>query len=161
MSRGFWIEEFKARTRRHNSYLYATIVLALTSALFAGLFGGYYSAWRALDECANRRIVEGGLYDPSKHCLVYAAGVGIVSMEGGTCSHPCDQQLYDANRLRVAGNASTTTRRRLDSDKQDVEMNHFKDEALYTIFTSNEILGGTDVYSKINLDTLPAILSAN
>jgi hypothetical protein len=78
-------------------------------------------------------------------------------MEGGTCSHPCDQQLYDANRLRVAGNASTTTRRRLDTDKQqhvemadDVSRSRLvKDGAAYAIIAANEILD-TIILSKIS-----------
>jgi hypothetical protein len=90
-----WKEEFGTLSRWHNYYLYATIALALTSALFAGLFGGYYSAWHALDECAHRRIVDADPYNSSAYCLMYATGSGLAAVEGGTCPHTCDQRLYD------------------------------------------------------------------
>ena len=60
------LQEVEVTARWHNIWLGSTLFFFVTTALFAGLFGGFYSAWQDLHECTNLKLLNDGLYDESR-----------------------------------------------------------------------------------------------
>jgi len=109
------LQEVEVTAHWHNIWLGCTLFFFVTTALFAGLFGGFYSAWQNLHECTNLKLLNDGLYDESRHCLVYSNSVGIMAMEGGFCPNKCDKRMYDTHMR------DTIVTRRLSEDSSLIE----------------------------------------
>jgi len=95
----------------HNFYLGTTIVFFFTTVLFAGLFGGYYSAWAHRSPCDNdQRWVFGSGDDFMDACHEVRAD-GLYAIAGKDCPSECDAWWH-------AKHPSTSSMRRLQSINQ-------------------------------------------
>lgn len=94
-----------------------------TTCLFAGLFGGYYSAWK--EEAACREEVAEWTYDdevdPSVHAVVWYQGRHHALVDHTVTNAPCILKLHDT--LRARGYVYPATQSRRLSDSVDVDFN--------------------------------------
>lgn len=98
--------------RWHNRYLACTVFFFATTALFSGLFGGYYSAWKNRPPCDdNQYWVHGNGTDFDDACFIVEED-GLYAIEGATCSSECDTWWHARHPQR------STNGRRLDFLKE-------------------------------------------
>ena len=83
----------------HDRYLCTTILFFLTTCLFAGLFGGYYSAWSHRPPCEvpdghlmQWRFGTGPEFDGACHVLYDNA---LHALEGASCPTDCDAWWHE------------------------------------------------------------------
>ena len=83
----------------HNRYLCTTILLLLTTCLFAGLFGGFYSAWSHRPPCEipDDEIMQwsfgtGPEFDDACHVLHDDA---LHALEGVSCPTDCEAWWHE------------------------------------------------------------------
>jgi len=74
----------------HNIWLGCTFFFLATSTLFAGLFGGYYSAWSSRSPCDNDEYWIHGT-GPDFEDACHTVGVdGLYAIPGKPCPSECD-----------------------------------------------------------------------
>jgi hypothetical protein len=96
--------------RWHNIWLGTTVFFLMTTALFAGLFGGYYSAWSQRPPCDdNEYWVHGNGPDFDDAC--HAVGEdGLYAIPGKSCPSECDQWWHSKHPPLVTNSRSNSRR---------------------------------------------------
>ena len=99
------------RTFRVTFCCLCTICFGLTTVLFAGLFGAYYSEWFRLNQCTSQMLLADGIFDHRRHCLHFIAGHGLHAANGN-CPNECDQLLHNTYKEQGGlASASLNTRK--------------------------------------------------
>jgi len=108
------LQDVEVTMRWHDIWLGCAVFFFMTTALFAGLFGGYYSAWSQRPPCDNNEYwVHGNGSDFDDAC--HAVGEdGLYAIPGKSCPSECDQWWHSkhpplATNSRRLQKVSTTT----------------------------------------------------
>lgn len=84
------LQDAEVTARWHNIWFGCSVVFFATTALFAGLFGGYYSVWSNRAPCDNGEYwVFGNGTDFDDACHILGAD-GLYAVEGADCPSECD-----------------------------------------------------------------------
>lgn len=106
------VQDAEVTARWHNIWLGCAAFFFITTGLFAGLFGGYYSAWSHRPPCdENSRWVYGNGSDFDNACHVVGED-GLYAIPGATCPSDCDAWHYRNHPMKLAA-LSTSNRRHL------------------------------------------------
>lgn len=84
------VQNVEVTVRWHNRYLGCAVLFFLSTALFAGLFGHYYSEWSHRPSCdGDVRWVfrTGPEFDNACHAV---SDNGLYAIEGAACANDCD-----------------------------------------------------------------------
>jgi hypothetical protein len=88
------IQSVEVTVRWHNIWLGCTVFFMLTTILFAGLFGGFYTAWDARPPCnENAHWIYGTGPEFDNACHVVGDD-GLYAISGATCPSECDSWWY-------------------------------------------------------------------
>jgi len=114
----------------HNFYLGTTIFFFITSSLFAGLFGGYYSAWKNRSPCTGGRWVFGNRTVFKNACHI-VGNDGLYAIEGATCSNACEtwwhahHPVYTTKRRQLQDLESETAAKYCDFEYGTTDKNEY------------------------------------
>jgi hypothetical protein len=99
------LQDPRKTARWHNIYLGTTVAFGLFTALFASLFGGYYTAWKNRSPCDNNEYWVYGTGDAFDDACHFVGDDGLYAIPGVNCPSECDawwhskHPVYDQSNL--------------------------------------------------------------